>query len=77
MFSAMELSGMIWIEQTAPGQFTRHTLEPLAVDHPSLAVGDHDGDGDVDVAAGHFTMQLDELDDDLPYSVTIWENQAR
>ncbi len=44
------LSSVIWLEQTAPGQFERHELERGLLVHPSLDVADFDGDGFADVA---------------------------
>jgi hypothetical protein len=70
----LALSGVIWLEQTEPGSFERRTIEPYRVDHPSLAVADYDGDGDVDIAVGNFSMLLGEWDR-LPYWVTIWEQR--
>ncbi len=60
---------LVWLEQTSPGRFTRHTLE-LAGQHVSLDVGDYDGDGDVDIVVGNFRAEG-------PAMLEVWENLGR
>ena len=43
---------LVWLEQTAPGVFARHTLERGA-QHLSLDLGDVDGDGLVDIVTAN------------------------
>jgi hypothetical protein len=57
---------LVWLEQTAPGRFVRHTLE-TGGQHVSLDALDFDGDGDVDLAVGNFAGGS--------VSVEIWENR--
>ena len=50
------LPSLIWLEQTAPGKFERHTIESNTPSHASLDVGDMDGDGKPDIAVGWFAV---------------------
>jgi hypothetical protein len=60
------LPSVVWLEQTARGQFTRHTLE-TGGRHVSVDAADHDGDGDVDLVVGQFGSASGE-------AVEVWEN---
>jgi hypothetical protein len=45
---------LIWLEQTAPGQFTRQTLKHGGADHAALEAIDLDGDGLLELVVGSF-----------------------
>jgi hypothetical protein len=65
------LPSLVWLEQTKKGRFERHTLEVGKLDHATLDAADWDGDGDVDLAVGNFSMGPA-----LPGFVTLWENRT-
>jgi VCBS repeat protein len=50
------LPSLVWLEQTAPGKFERHTIESGTPSHASLDAGDMDGDGKPDLAVGWFVI---------------------
>jgi len=66
------LPALVWLEQTKPGTFTRHTIEMGFPRHASLDVADIDGDGDADIAVGFFSM-----DRSSPSWVDVWVNQGK
>jgi FG-GAP-like repeat len=67
-----KLPALIWLEQTSPGVFERHTLEMGPPRHTTLDVGDFDRDGDIDIAVGNFSAGLKTASGDW---VEVWENK--
>ena len=71
MRKEMNFDAVIYLEQTAPGQFVRHSLETVSCDHASCAAGAWDGDGRVHFVTGNFCL-LGK--DSNPNCVTLWKN---
>ena len=51
------LPALVWLEQTKPGVFARHTIEMGFPRHATLDVGDIDGDGVPDIVTGTFSIE--------------------
>ena len=66
------LPALVWLEQTKPGTFARHTIEMGFPRHATLDVGDIDDDGDVDIVVGTFSMGKATVN-----WVDVWTNQLK
>ena len=70
------LESIVWFEQTAPGQFQRYVIETGFPFHPCADAGDYDGDGDVDVVFGNFTMFPDKTRGPMPCLTLLESHRA-
>jgi hypothetical protein len=66
------LPALVWLEQTKPGTFVRHTIEMGFPRHATLDVGDIDGDGDLDIVVGIFSIEQTSSS-----WVDVWVNQTK
>jgi hypothetical protein len=69
--SPVPLPSLVWLERLDDGRYERHTI---AVGDPAFATldaGDVDGDGDVDLVTGHFT-----LSGASEAWLEVWENRS-
>ncbi len=67
----LQLDSIILLEQTAPGEYVRHSLETATCDHFTCAAGDIFNDGRIHLLTGSFSL-LERTP--IPQAVTIWEN---
>ena len=66
------LPALVWLEQTKPGVFVRHTIEMGVPRHATLDVGDLNGDGAVDIVVGNFSTGKP-----IRAWVDVWMNRGR
>jgi hypothetical protein len=66
------LPALVWLEQTAPGTFARHTIEMGFPRHASLDLGDIDRDGDIDIVVGNFSIGPADKS-----TVDVWANERK
>jgi hypothetical protein len=66
--TAQNLDAVIYLEQTAPGEFARHSLESATCDHVTCVAGDIFGSGKVDLVTGNFGFTP------AANALTIWRN---
>jgi hypothetical protein len=66
------LPALVWLEQIKPGTFARHTIEMGSPRHASLDLGDIDGDGDIDIVVGNFS-----IDKPVAAWVDVWVNPGK
>jgi hypothetical protein len=67
----LDLDAIILLEQTAPGQFVRHTIASKTCDYVTCVLGDVSGSGRLDIITANFTM------DDRAGSLAILKNLGR
>jgi hypothetical protein len=65
-----DLDAVIYLEQTAPGKFVRHSLETGSCDRVTCAAGDVFGTGRVDLVTGTFASAPAE------HAITLWRDQG-
>ncbi|HZU39297.1 MAG TPA: FG-GAP-like repeat-containing protein [Gemmataceae bacterium] len=68
------LDSVIYLEQTSPGHFVRHSLETVTCDHATCAAGAWNSDGKVHFVTGNFCLSENVRN---PISVTLWKNLGR
>lgn len=68
----LQLSGLVWYEQTSKLKFTKHFLVKTRCDFPTLDLGDVDGDKRLDVMIGNL-MGTPRADGSEPALVEIFQ----
>jgi hypothetical protein len=67
----LQLDSIIYLEQTGPGKFVRHSLEKIRCDHLTCVAGDIFGDGRIHLVTGNHFINVEDA---IPEAVEIWEN---
>ena len=68
--AARSYDSLIWLEQRTPGRFVPHRIDGPPCRSAAMAMGDFDGDEDLDLAVGAFSTT-----DALP-PLTVWWNEG-
>ena len=71
LLQELKVPSILWIEQVNPGTFRPRALESHLCNHPTLAVGDADGDGDVDLVIGNNSESRSST------PIEFWKNTRR
>jgi hypothetical protein len=69
-----KLDAVVLLEQTATGEYVRHSLETAACDHFTCAAGDIYHDGTTHLVTGSFSLSEEAT---AGPAVTIWENRPK
>jgi hypothetical protein len=75
-FGKDRFDSICWLEQTAPGDFYRRTLELGECNHVSLVLEDLDADGDLDIAVGNFNSESRSALLSPPLTILLNESSA-
>ena len=67
-----DLATIVCFEQTAPGKFSRHTLQRGAPYFAAIEVADFDSDGDLDFAVGCNLANIQQS----PHAGIVWWNEG-
>ena len=54
------LDSIIWLEQTAPGEYSRHSLQTGTCNFATIDLADFDDDGDLDLAVGNYIRRTSQ-----------------